>query len=269
MIKSEKIIFGPAGNSLSFYAQGFKHSADAPMWLNGLGLGAYEYSFGKGILMSENTASLIGENALKYNIKISAHAPYYINFANTDEQMIQKSFNYCLKSLKMVSLFNGERVVVHPASQGKMQRTDAVKTAYKNLEKLAKLIKESALKGVVALETMGKIRQIGTVEEIVDFCKIDDCFIPCIDFGHLNAREQGIISANPGMYRKILDYIGDNLGENTMKNIHIHFSKIKYATGGEVCHLTFEDFTYGPDYKPLMEVLYEYKATPVVICESD
>lgn len=269
MNESNFIKFGPSGNSASFYSEGFKHSVDAPRWLNGLGLKAYEYSFGKGILMSTKTAAELGANALKYGIEISAHAPYYINFANTDDSMIMKSIDYCLRSLRMVELFNGSRVVVHPAAQGKMERKDAVYTAGRNLVKLAEVIHENNLNGKIALETMGKIRQIGTVKEITEFCRIDDVFIPCVDFGHLNARTQGEISADPGEYRRILDDIGGALGEDKMKNIHIHFSKIKYGAGGEVCHLTFDDYQYGPDFEPLMRVLYEYGATPVVICESD
>ena len=90
----------------------------------------------------------------------------------------------------------GERLVVHPASQGKQSREIAVDTCKSNLYKLAETLNERFSKYKVCLETMGKISQIGTVSEIADFCQIYDNFYPCIDFGHVNAREQGILKSS-------------------------------------------------------------------------
>ena len=92
-----KIRFGPSGNEECFYADGNKHSTQAPLWLKNKGLNAYEFSFGRGINISEETAKLIGENAKENDVLVSAHAPYYINLANPNEEMIQKSFAYIEK----------------------------------------------------------------------------------------------------------------------------------------------------------------------------
>ena len=61
----------------------------------------------------------------------------------------------------------------------------------------------------------------------------------------------------------------DFLPENKFNAMHVHFSKIQYGAKGEIRHLTFSDDTYGPDFRPLMELFREKGMSPVVICESD
>ena len=262
------IKFGPSGNSDEFYEQGYSKSIEAPKWLSEKGLNAYEYSFGRGILMNEDTAIKLKEEAAKYNIEISVHAPYYINFANPDDEMAEKSYNYVLSSLRMLKLLGGRHCVVHPATVGKMNREDAVKLTSVRLKELAKRVRENGLGNMkICLETMGKVNQIGTYKEIVDFCKLDNVYLPTFDFGHINALTQGSLKTEED-YEEIIKYLFDNLDEERAKNIHIHFSKIEYSKGGEVKHLTFEDNIYGPEFEPLAHVLKKYNMTPVIICES-
>ena len=91
------VYFGPAGNDVKFYADGNKSSVDAPRWLASIGLNAYEISFGRGIRMTEKTAEIIGHQAETYGVKISVHAPYYINLANNDS--LEKNYHYIKRSL--------------------------------------------------------------------------------------------------------------------------------------------------------------------------
>ena len=98
-------------------------------------------------------------------------------------------------------------------------------------------------------------------------CKVDERIIPCIDFGHLNARDTGSIKTITD-YAKILDIIENNIGADRTKYFHSHFSKIEYTVGGEKRHLTFEDTQYGPDFEPLMEIIAKKNLTPTIICES-
>ena len=117
-------------------------------------------------------------------------------------------------------------------------------------------------------ETMGKINQLGDLHEVMEICKVDDTFIPCIDFGHLNARTFGEIKGK-AEYAAILDTIENELGTDRAKIFHSHFSKIEYTIkGGEKKHLTFEDTVYGPQFEPLMELVYERNLSPIFVCES-
>ena len=116
-------------------------------------------------------------------------------------------------------------------------------------------------------ETMGKLGQIGTLEEIVAFCKIDEIFLPAIDFGHINAREGGSLKTVSD-YKSRLEYMVGELGYERVKHFHVHFSKIQYSVKGEVRHLTFEDETYGPEFEPLAVALKELKLEPYIVSES-
>ncbi len=260
---------GPSGNSKCFYESGRKHTYQAPEFLNELGLNAYEYSFGRGVHITDETATRIGEEMKKYGVEISVHAPYYTNFANPDPEMIAKSIGYIEQSLIALKKFGGNRVVFHPATCGKMLRADAVALANANIRLLMQKLNERLPFSdyILCPETMGKLNQIGTVEEIIEFCKIDEHLYPCYDFGHINSYMLGGLKSEDD-YRKIIDLTFKELGEKKAKNIHIHFSKIQYGKSGEIRHLTFEDEEYGPDYEMLAKIIDEYEMTPFIVCES-
>lgn len=256
---------GPSGNSQSFYAEGHKHTYEEAKWLSEKGLNAFEYSFGRGVSMSDATAQKIKEEFSKYDIEISAHAPYYTNFANPDAEMIQKSKGYVLQSIEAVKKMGGNRVVFHPASCGKSPRSEAVARAKANI---AEMMSELGGDFLLAAETMGKLAQIGTAEEIIDFCSVDERLIPCFDFGHINSYTRGGLKDKQD-YKRIIDLCINKLGEYKTKIMHVHFSKIMYGASGEIKHLTFADDKYGPEYSPLAEIIDEYGLTPYIVCESD
>lgn len=262
------IKFGPSGNGEKFYNEGFKSTEQAPLFCKKLGLTCFEYSFGKGIMLSEDTARKIGQAFKDNGVEISVHAPYFINFANPSEDMAQKSYGYVLGSAKYTQLFGGKRIVFHPSTQGKMQRNEAVELTKDRLKILTELIYDCGFQDLYFCpETMGKEAQIGTLEEIVEFCKIDKIFLPAIDFGHINAREGGSLkTAND--YKTRLEYMISELGYDRVKHFHVHFSKIMYGSKGEIKHLTFEDNMYGPEFEPLAVALKELKLEPYIVSES-
>ncbi len=262
------IKFGPSGNCEEFYAAGYKHTAQAAEFVKNYGLDCYEYSFGRGIMLSEGTAIDIGEAFKNAGIEISAHAPYFINFANPDDEAAQKSYKYVLDSAKFTKLFGGERIVFHPAAQGKASREEAVKRTADRLKTLRDYIYLNGFENLLFCpETMGKLAQIGTLEEVVEFCKIDKCFVPAIDFGHINAREQGSLKTETD-YLNRLEYMISELGYDRVKNFHVHFSKIMYGGKGEIKHLTFDDDVYGPEFEPLAYALKKLKLEPYIVSES-
>lgn len=262
------IKFGPSGNCESFYAEGNTHTEEAASFVKNRGLDCFEYSFGRGVRMTEDKAISIGEAFQKEGIEISAHAPYFINFANPDDEMAAKSYGYVLDTAKVLKLMGGKRVVFHPAAQGKVSRDEAVEKTEERLKILRDYIYLNNMQDMIFCpETMGKLAQIGTVEEITRFCKIDPIFVPCIDFGHINAREQGSLKTVED-YKSRLQYMIDELGYERMKHFHSHFSKIMYSAKGEIKHLTFDDAVYGPEFEPLAIALKELKLEPYLVSES-
>ena len=262
------IKFGPSGNSIAFTLAGNKTSEQSAVWVKNLGLNCFEYSFGRGVNLSDDKALSIGNAFKEAGVEISVHAPYYINFANPSEEMIKNSNRYLLDSVLKGKLMGAKRVVFHPASQGKMAREEAVSLTKKRIKDFVSILEDSGVLGVnIYPETMGKLGQIGTVEEIAEFCTISDRLIPTIDFGHVNARGLGSLKTEEDYY-KILRYMISTLGYEKMKNFHVHFSKIEYSAKGEVRHLTFSDDHYGPNFEPLSKALKMLDLEPYVICES-
>ena len=151
-----------------------------------------------------------------------------------------------------------------------MSREAALELAKETLARARKRAIEEGFEDIhFCPETMGKVNQLGNLAEVLELCKLDDTFIPCIDFGHLNAREFGYIK---GMaeYEKMLGDVENALGADRLKIFHSHFSKIMFTVpGGEKKHLTFDDNQgFGPDYEPLMELVAKKNLSPIFVCES-
>lgn len=259
--------FGPSGNSESYHQMGVKNTETAAAVTRKLGLDIYEYSFGHGVTMSSERARSIGEAFRREGLEISVHAPYFINFANTDPDMIVKSFGWVEKSAIKVLEMGGRRVVFHPATQGKFEREDAKRLMLDNIRRMADVMAEMPEELMLCVETMGKVVQMGTVAEVCEICNLSDRIYPCVDFGHVNAREQGILRTKKD-FDAIFQYLDDHIDAHKVDNMHIHFSKIAYSQKGEIRHLNFDDTFYGPDYHPLVEVLHERGSNAYCICES-
>lgn len=261
-------LFGPAGNSDSFFAQGGKGLPDVPGYITRMGLDVYEYQGGHGIRISEVSARAFGSAAKAAGIRLSVHAPYYISLASAQEEKRMNSVRYILESARAADFMGAERVVVHPGSCGKMPREEALALASDTLAHALAVLDAQGLSHIhICPETMGKLGQLGTLEEVLRLCSLDDRLIPCIDFGHINARTFGGLKTTAD-FADMLDRIGEILGAERLKTFHAHFSKIAYTKGGEKCHLTFEDTAYGPEFEPLAEAISQRRCAPVIICES-
>lgn len=258
--------FGPGGNCEAFYATGKKATKDAPAWLRSLGLTAYEYEAGKGVTAGEAALREIGQAAKDAGIYVSMHAPYFISLSSVNEETRHNSIAYIEKSLWAADLLGADIIVVHCGSCGKISRADAMALSADTLRKTLDAVGYPQVR--IGIETMGKKNQLGTLEEVIELCKIDPRLVPVVDFGHLNARDCGGVFRTADDYRRVFRRIGEELGDGVAKNLHCHFSKIEWTDAGEKRHLTFEDMVYGPAYEPLAEAIAQDRLTPTVICES-
>lgn len=261
--------FGPAGNSDAFSAN-FRSTVQAPAYLKEMGLDHYEYQCGRGVKVTDKTAFEMKENAEKNGITLSLHAPYFISLSSLEEEKRNNSINYIIQSCDAAKRMGADRIVIHSGSCSKISRQEALELAKDTLLRARKEAVEQGFESIhFCPETMGKVNQLGDLPEVLELCRLDDSFIPCIDFGHLNAREFGVIKGK-AEYEKMLDMVGNALGSDRLKVFHSHFSKIMYTVpGGEKKHLTFENNEgYGPDFEPLMELVAKKDLSPVFICES-
>ena len=262
------IDFGPSGRCETMEELGLD-ILEVPAFLHEKGLTAFEYPLTYGINIGKEKAKQIGEAFKKYDIKLSVHAPYYINLATPDDEAAEKSFGYIISSIVIMKAMGADRLVFHPGSLTKQTREVAMANTLRRIKELVLRLKEENLLDGIFLcpETMGKHGQIGTYTEVLEMCKIDEHIIPTLDFGHINAFTLGGIKSSAD-YETILNTYIDGLGERG-HNIHSHFSRIKFGDKGELCHLNFDSpEEFGPDYLELVKALKACKTQGRIISES-
>jgi len=262
------VLFGPSGNSDIFYEQGYKSSLQMPEWLKNMGLDAYEYSCARGIRLKPDMAVQLGQISKDNGITLSVHAPYYINLASPDPQSIEKSFDYIIDTSRVADLMGARRVVLHTGSLGKLDRRRAFLNIKRNLEKVIGIMKDKGITASLCPETLGKKNQMGTLDEILELCLLDESIIPTLDFGHLHALNAGALNKKSD-YEEVFDKLFSVLGDKRGKTIHIHYSRVEFTEkGGEKKHWRYDDIQYGPEFEPLAECLIEYGVSATVISEA-
>lgn len=264
---SSRATFGPGGNGDLFYQEGNKSTLQAPGWVKRQGLDAFEYEAGNGIAAGEGTLRAIGEKAREHGILMSLHTPYFISLSGVDEEKRLKSLDYIQKSLWAAELLGADTIVIHSGSAAKISREEAMALSKDTLSRVAEAVGSTPIR--LGIETMGKVNQLGTLEEVIEQCRVSPVFAPVVDFGHLNARNIGDAFPDVDSYRRIFDRIACELGDKYAQTLHCHFSKIEYTGAGEKKHLTFADTQFGPVFEPLAEAIVKEGVSPRIICESD
>lgn len=260
-------LFGTAGNPDAFYDAGYKASADMPAWLSAFGLTAYEYQCSRGVHVGQATAEQIGLKAQEFGIKLSIHAPYFINLASEDERIIANTQKHFIRSLEVAKWMGADRVVFHIGGSGKTARAAAMERAEKALAVILEQVEQRGLNRINLLpETMGKQNQLGTLDEVLALCKLSRNILPAVDFGHLHAVTQGKYLSSQE-FATVFEIVGETLGQEAAQELHIHFSKIEFTKAGEKRHWTFDD-PFGPPPECLLSVIAQKGYTPRIICES-
>ena len=260
--------FGPSGDSESFYEQGYKSSAQMPAWLSAMGLEAYEYQCNRGVNISEKTAREIGEEAVKNDIFLSIHAPYYINLASPEEEKRKNSKRYIIETLTAAKWMGAKRIVVHTGSYSKVDKRWALKTAIDLIGEVLDEARNSGLEDVlICPEVLGKNNQMGSLDEIIEMCRIHELLMPTVDFGHIHARYQGGLNC-PEDFERVINQLENALGFERIKNHHCHLSRVEFKKGGEKKHWNIDDVEFGPEFAHLAEIIVKKGMEPVIICES-
>jgi deoxyribonuclease-4 len=252
--------------------------AEIPEYLHNLGLNAYEFSGGRMASFSDSPEyAQFRKNIPKYDIAMSLHAPYYISLTSEKTETVISSIDRLANVYMWAVWLNASRIVLHPGTYGKKGK----------LPDLLKMIIEGTRKGLdradelfpdykdqfrnicLCMETMGKQGQIGPTEDILYLCKElgTDRVRPCIDFGHLYARECGKKEGRK-FYEQEFAKVEKELGTAVVKHLHIHYSHIEYTDKGEKEHVPNTDKVFGPDVTPLYEIILEQGYTPIIINES-
>ena len=266
-LSSTEIRFGTAGQSESFAAQGYKSSLDVPAYTAAMGLNAFEYQCGRGVRLGLDKATKMAALAKEKDVLFSVHAPYYISMSSLEEDKRLASIDYLLQSCAVCRALGGRRVIFHSGSCGKQSREAALEKAQDTLRRALEALDQAGYQDMTLCpETMGKIGQLGTLEEVLALCSLDERVVPCIDFGHLNARTLGGI-ASKADYAAILDRMEQSLGDERARRFHVHFSRIEYSAGRKTPLDLCTDPVW-PGTAAFDGAVCRAALAPVVICES-
>jgi len=255
---------------LLFGTGGTPHSARTASTIDGikriaeLGLGCMEIEFVQGVRMSEESAIQVGETAARAGIKLSAHAPYFMNFNAHEPEKIKASQERLLQTARIASLCGAESVVFHTAFYLGDPPEKAYSTVKKYLGETLSQLKKGENQVWIRPEVLGKGTQFGTVEEVLNLSTELEGVAPCIDFAHWHARTGKFNSYHE--FVSILEQLKERSGRAALDNMHIHVSGIAYGGKGETKHLNLEESDL--QYVELLKALKDYDAKGLVICES-
>jgi deoxyribonuclease IV len=257
---------------LLFGTGGVPHSSARPRNLiNGikriaeLGLGCTELEFTYGVRMTDAEAQQVASTALKLKIKLSAHAPYYINLNAQENDKLVSSQDRLLQTAHVAGLCGARDVVFHAAFYMKIDPDIVYQQVKKLLTGIMVEIKKENRYLLLRPELMGKISQFGNLEELLNLCSEVEGLAPCIDFAHLHARSGKYNSYYE--FKSALMQVEKKLGRAALDNLHIHLSGINYnSKSGEIMHLNLKEADL--KYTELLQALKEMDVKGMVICES-
>jgi deoxyribonuclease-4 len=257
-------------NTLRFGTAGIPHSSKSQttqagvMRIHELGLGCMEVEFVQGVRMSENSACHVGELSQRLGIRLTAHAPYFINLNAQEEEKIVASRQRILQTARITSAFAGEGIVFHAAFYMKRPPDEAYERVKRHLAEIVEQLDRERKRVWIRPETTGKGSQFGTLNEILRLSAEVDGVAPCIDFAHLHART-GKCNSYQEFYQ-VLDQVGNKLGRKGLDNLHFHVSGIEYGDKGERKHLNLRESDF--QYVELLQALRDHDTRGVVVCES-
>jgi len=258
---AKRLLFGTAG---------VPHSADGDSTVKGiervaaLGLDCLEIEAVRGVKLGVDTARQIKERAERHGIKLSLHAPYYINLLSPEEGKRLASQKYLLSAVRVAQLCGAGSVVFHAGYYRQTSPEEAYLQIKTSLAEVLSVLKSERNAVTLRIETMGRPKQFGTLEEVLFLCRESEGLEPCLDFSHIHARE-GRVNSFPE-FDRILRKLGRKLGPGALKNVHFHIAGVDYGRIGEIKHLDLKESNFR--YDEWIEALKENAVAGTVICES-
>jgi len=258
---ADGLLFGTAGVPLS---SADNSTLSALEHIRTLGLDCLEVEFVQGIKMGPETAGAIGERARRLGVRLSVHAPYYINLNSAERATRLLSQERLLKSARLAAAMGARSVVFHAGFYGKTTAEAAYGAIRAGLAELMSVIRTERVPVTMRVETMGKRAQFGSLDEVLQLSRDVDGLMPCLDVSHIYARE-GRVNAFPE-FERVLNKVARKLGSAALRNLHIHVAGVEYNHTGELKHVNLQESDFR--YDEWLRALREAGAGGLVICES-
>jgi len=225
-----------------------------------LDLNAMEIQFVRGLyVMEDNEAEFMKEYSTENDVELHVHAPYYINFADDDE--IDLSFKKALFSARLADKMGAKTVVLHPGYYGDKNEKKTLKNIIKNVKRLQRMLKKEKIETKIGIETMGKRKVFGTLDEVIDVCSNVKNVVPILNVAHIHARGDGSLKKQENF-----EEIFEKLEELNLEQYIIHVTGVLYENGSEQYHLPIKKGDM--PLTPLIDVILENSYNVTLISES-
>ncbi len=258
---AKRLLFGTAGVPLSTPAS---TTLAAIEHVKKMGLECLEVEFVRGVKMGSETAEEIRKKAEALDVRLSAHAPYFINLNSPEQGKRLASQERLAAACRMAALCGAESVVFHGGYYGQSSPEYAYKTIKGGLREILSILRAEKNAVTLRIETMGRKAQFGSLDEVLFLCREVEGLLPCLDFSHIHAREGGANSYRD--FVRILKKVAKKLGNDALKDLHIHVSGVLYGDRGEIKHLDLRNSDF--HYDSWVRALKDCGAAGMVICES-
>ncbi|MEM0063541.1 MAG: TIM barrel protein [Metallosphaera sp.] len=251
------IYLGPAGIPISLRGKGSK---EAIKFISKIKLNAMEIEFVRGVKMSLKTSRELGEAAREYGVRLSVHAPYYINLCSPERDKVEASKRRIYESVERAHEMGADAIAIHAGYYGRFSEEQCYSMIKDSLIEIIDKMKENGIDGVkLGVETMAKETAFGTIDEVIRISKEVEGVIPYIDWSHTFARQGGKID-----YDEILSRLEKEL---RLTHINSHFQSLKFSKGRFIdVHETVDK--NAPPFRPLAETLLKRDISITLICES-
>ncbi len=253
---------GPAGVPITLRQR--KRNAgtmDAVRYVREIGLNAMEVEFVQGVRMSIEAAKEVGKIAKEVGIRLSIHAPYFINLCSDEENKVNASISRLRESLERGDAMGAKVVVFHPAYYGKLGHEGCFNKVKSEVNELIKWMMDNNINVKLGLEVMARDSQFGSLDETINLVKelSSELVTVVIDWGHVYARNGGSIN-----YAEILDKWMDAFPRD---ELHTHFTCVKFRNGKWVDeHEPMDAET--PPFEPLAAELGKRTLSITIISET-
>jgi deoxyribonuclease-4 len=253
------IRIGPAGIPLSCKGRTNKDGLVYTKQI--LDLNAMEVQFVRGLyVMEDEEAIFMREYSEENDVELHVHAPYYVNLAGSGEEL-DLSIDKILYSAKIADKMGAKTIVSHPGYYGTDSERKTMKKMTKNLKKVMSLFKKEKIKAKLALETMGKQRVFGSIEEIIEICQNVKGIIPTIGLGHIHARTNGSLKK-----REDFEELFKKLKPLRLKHFLLHVTGTLYENGNEYYHVPIKKGDM--PLAPIIEIILDNNYDVTFISES-
>ncbi|MBS6603366.1 MAG: TIM barrel protein [Brachyspira sp.] len=258
----DKLNFLTAGMPLSTGKGGYGRAFEI---LSDLNLDGMELEFVHGVRMSDETRELVKKERESRKLILTAHAPFYVNLNSQEEDKVDASVQRIIETGLAAQSTGAFSITFHAAFYMKQDKEEVYQKVKNRISEISRFYHDNNLNVWIRPETTGKATQWGDLDEIIRLSKEFDNVLPCIDFSHLHARSVGKYNTYDE-FSKILETVGNELGQRALDNFHAHLAGIDYGDKGEKKHLIFEESDM--NYKDLLKVLKEFNVKGALVCES-